>query len=226
MKIKELAPTEKPRERLLHYGADKLSHTELLVILLNTGRKGYSSVEIAGELLKQTKSLKALKQLSINELMEIKGIGMYKAIILKAAFELGERMHSADTSEKFQIKSPEDVARFAMGRMQHLSQEQFVVLYLNAKNIVIKQKEIFRGTLTSSVVHPREVFNEAVKIACNSIVVLHNHPSGDARPSTEDIETTKRLIHCGALLGIELLDHVIIGDNQFTSLVEEGYLEG
>lgn len=158
--------------------------------------------------------------------MEIKGIGMYKAIILKAAFELGERMHSADTSEKFQIKSPEDVARFAMGRMQHLSQEQFVVLYLNAKNMVIKQKEIFRGTLTSSVVHPREVFNEAVKIACNSIVVLHNHPSGDARPSTEDIETTKRLIHCGALLGIELLDHVIIGDNQFTSLVEEGYLEG
>ncbi|MCY1591568.1 RadC family protein [Staphylococcus pettenkoferi] len=217
MKIKELAPTEKPRERLLHYGADKLSHTELLAILLNTGRKGYSSVEIAGELL---------KQLSINELMEIKGIGMYKAIILKAAFELGERMHSADTSEKFQIKSPEDVARFAMGRMQHLSQEQFVVLYLNAKNMVIKQKEIFRGTLTSSVVHPREVFNEAVKIACNSIVVLHNHPSGDARPSTEDIETTKRLIHCGALLGIELLDHVIIGDNQFTSLVEEGYLEG
>ena len=97
---------------------------------------------------------------------------------------------------------------------------------MDAKNVVIKQKEIFRGTLTSSVVHPREVFNEAVKIACNSIVVLHNHPSGDARPSTEDIETTKRLIHCGALLGIELLDHVIIGDNQFTSLVEEGYLEG
>ncbi len=179
MKIKELANNQKPRERLLNNGPTHLSDAELLAILINTGRKGCSSLDIANELLKSVETLKQLKALSINDLNKVKGIGLYKALILKAAFELGERMHSGSLEEKIQITSPQDVANFMMGKMEHLTQEKFIALFLNSKNVIIKQKTIFIGTLNSSIVHPREIFSEAVKCASNAIVVLHNHPSGD-----------------------------------------------
>ena len=225
MKINDLANHQKPRERMLNYGASHLSHAELLAILINTGRKGYSSLDIANELLKSIVNLKELKHLSINDLNKIKGVGLYKALTLKAAFELGERMHSGSVDDKIQINSPKDVADFMMGKMEHLTQETFIALFLNSKNIIIKQKTIFMGTLNSAIVHPREIYSEAVKCASNAIIVLHNHPSGDTTPSLEDIKTTDRLRECGDILGIQLLDHVIIGDHTYLSMVEEGYFD-
>ncbi|WP_204180455.1 MULTISPECIES: DNA repair protein RadC [unclassified Staphylococcus] len=225
MKINELADHQKPRERMLSQGARYLSHAELLAILINTGRKGSSSLDIANELLKSVDNLKELKALSINDLNKVKGVGLYKALILKAAFELGERIHSGSVDDKIQITSPRDVADFMMGQMEHLKQEKFIVLFLNSKNIVIKKKTIFIGTLNASIVHPREIFSEAIKCASNAIIVLHNHPSGDTTPSNEDIKTTERLRECGQLLGIDLLDHVIIGDHEYLSMVEEGYFD-
>ncbi|ARD74732.1 MULTISPECIES: RadC family protein [Staphylococcus] len=225
MKIKELANNQKPRERLINNGSAHLSDVELLAILINTGRKGFSSLDIANELLKSVESLKQLKALSINDLNKVKGIGLYKALILKAAFELGERMHSGSLEEKIQITSPQDVANFMMGKMEHLTQEKFIVLFLNSKNVIIKQKTIFIGTLNSSVIHPREIFSEAIKCASNAIVVLHNHPSGDTTPSKEDIRATNRLRECGEILGIDLLDHIIIGDHTYMSMVEDGYFD-
>ncbi|MDK9876437.1 MAG: DNA repair protein RadC [Staphylococcus equorum] len=225
MRINELADNQKPRERLLSYGASHLSHAELLAILINTGRKGSSNLDIANELLKTVDNLKELKRLSISDLNKIKGVGLYKALILKAAFELGERMHSGSVDDKIQISSPKDVADFMMGKMEHLTQEKFIALFLNSKNVIIKQKTIFIGTLNSSIVHPREIFSEAVKCASNAIIVLHNHPSGDVTPSTEDIKTTERLKKCGQVLGIDLLDHIIIGDHTYLSMVEEGYFD-
>lgn len=225
MKINDLANHQKPRERMLNYGASHLSHAELLAILINTGRKGYSSLDIANELLKSIVNLKELKHLSINDLNKIKGVGLYKALTLKAAFELGERMHSGSVDDKIQINNPKDVADFMMGKMEHLTQEKFIALFLNSKNIIIKQKTIFMGTLNSAIVHPREIYSEAVKCASNAIIVLHNHPSGDTTPSLEDIKTTDRLRECGDILGIQLLDHVIIGDHTYLSMVEEGYFD-
>lgn len=225
MKINDLANHQKPRERMLNYGASHLSHAELLAILINTGRKGYSSLDIANELLKSIVNLKELKHLSINDLNKIKGVGLYKALTLKAAFELGERMHSGSVDDKIQINNPKDAADFMMGKMEHLTQEKFIALFLNSKNIIIKQKTIFMGTLNSAIVHPREIYSEAVKCASNAIIVLHNHPSGDTTPSLEDVKTTDRLRECGDILGIQLLDHVIIGDHTYLSMVEEGYFD-
>lgn len=225
MKINDLANHQKPRERMLNYGASHLSHAELLAILINTGRKGYSCLDIANELLKSIVNLKELKHLSINDLNKIKGVGLYKALTLKAAFELGERMHSGSVDDKIQINNPKDAADFMMGKMEHLTQEKFIALFLNSKNIIIKQKTIFMGTLNSAIVHPREIYSEAVKCASNAIIVLHNHPSGDTTPSLEDIKTTDRLRECGDILGIQLLDHVIIGDHTYLSMVEEGYFD-
>ncbi|MCD9066398.1 DNA repair protein RadC [Staphylococcus pasteuri] len=225
MKIKEMATSEKPRERLLTYGTDTLSNSELLAILINTGRKGFSSIDIANELLSHTSSLKDLKKLSIKDLIKVKGIGYYKAITLKAAFELGERMNRLSHHESVKITCPSDVADLMMSKLKDLEKEHFYVLLLNSKNVVIKQKCVFIGTLNSSIIHPREIFNVAIKESCNAMIVVHNHPSGDVTPSEEDINTTFRLRECGVILGIHLLDHIIIGDNQFTSLVELGYFE-
>lgn len=225
MNIKHLPDCDKPRERLVAKGAHNLSDSELLAILINTGRKGRSSVEVAQDLLNLTTKLKELKLLSLNDLMEIKGIGMYKAIILKVAFELGERMNVPDQKEKVKINSPQDAADYFLSRMMHLTHEQFEVLFLNSKNIVIRHEVIFVGTLNTSVVHPREVFKAAIKWSSNAIIVVHNHPSGDVTPSKEDIYTTKRLQECGRVLGIELLDHIIIGDAKYLSLVEAGYFD-
>ncbi|SUM59859.1 DNA repair protein RadC-like protein [Staphylococcus petrasii] len=170
-------------------------------------------------------NLKELKQLSIDDLVKIKGIGTYKATTLKAAFELGERMNTRSPHEKVKIKSPKDVADMMMAKMKDLTQEHFIALFLNSKNVVMKEEVIYKGTLNSSVIHPREVFNAAIRASSNAIIVVHNHPSGDVTPSKEDIATTIRLKECGHILGIDLLDHIIIGDQKFTSLVEEGYFE-
>lgn len=171
--------SEMPRERLLQYGAKSLSNTELLAILINTGRKGHSSIDISRELLTITTNLQKLKKLSINDLIKIKGIGLHKAITLKAAFELGERMNQKEIGEKVKITQPSDVADLMMASMKDLEQEHFMVLLLNSKNIVLKKVCVFIGTLNSSIIHPREIFSIAIKESCNAIIAVHNHPSGD-----------------------------------------------
>ncbi|WP_047552622.1 RadC family protein [Staphylococcus schweitzeri] len=225
MKIKEMVTSEMPRERLLSHGAKSLSNTELLAILINTGRKGFSSIDISNELLKTTSNLNELKKASVNDLIQVKGIGLQKAITLKAAFELGERMGRRSESNRVKITQPSDVADLMMASMKDLLQEHFMILLLNSKNIVIKEACVFKGTLNSSIVHPREIFSIAIRENANAIIAVHNHPSGDVTPSQEDIITTLRLKECGLILGIDLLDHIIIGDNRFTSLVEAGYFD-
>lgn len=225
MKIKEMVTSEMPRERLLSHGAKSLSNTELLAILINTGRKGFSSIDISNELLKATSNLNELKKASVNDLIQVKGIGFQKAITLKAAFELGERMGRRSENNRVKITQPSDVADLMMASMKDLSQEHFMVLLLNSKNIVIKEACVFKGTLNSSIVHPREIFSIAIRENANAIIAVYNHPSGDVTPSQEDIITTLRLKECGLILGIDLLDHIIIGDNKFTSLVEAGYFD-
>ncbi|KAE31304.1 RadC family protein [Staphylococcus aureus] len=224
MKIKEMVTSEMPRERLLSHGAKSLSNTELLAILINTGRKGFSSIDISNELLKSASNLNELKKSSINDLIQVKGIGLQKAITLKAAFELGERMGRRAENNRIKITQPSDVADYMIPTMKDLTQEHFVILLLNSKNVVIKETCVFKGTLNSSIVHPREIFSIAVRENANAIIAVHNQ-SGDVTPSQEDIITTMRLKECGLILGIDLLDHIIIGDNRFTSLVEAGYFD-
>lgn len=209
MKIKEMVTSEMPRERLLSHGAKSLSNTELLAILINTGRKGFSSIDISNELLKSASNLNELKKSSINDLIQVKGIGLQKAITLKAAFELGERMGRRAENNRIKITQPSDVADYMIPTMKDLTQEHFVILLLNSKNVVIKETCVFKGTLNSSIVHPREIFSIAVRENANAIIAVHNHPSGDVTPSQEDIITTIRLKECGLILGIDLLDHII-----------------
>ncbi|AXM89626.1 MULTISPECIES: RadC family protein [Anoxybacillus] len=224
MLIRHVPPDERPRERLLSEGPQSLSNQELLAILLRTGTKQYSVLTLAQHLLTHFEGLRQLKDATIEEMTSIKGIGKTKAIQIIAALELGRRVHQLQYDDRYVIRSPEDGARYVMEDMRFLSQEHFVVLYLNTKNQVMHKKTVFIGSLNASIVHPREVYKEAIKRSAASIICIHNHPSGDPTPSREDIEVTRRLAECGRLVGIELLDHLIIGDKTYVSLKEKGYV--
>ncbi|MCY8959410.1 RadC family protein [Bacillus atrophaeus] len=224
LKLRDFPENEKPRERLLQYGAENLANNELLAILLRTGTKKESVMDLSNRLLHSFEGLRLLKEASVEELSGISGIGLVKAVQILAAMELGSRIHKFANEEKYVVRSPEDGANFVMEDMRFLTQEHFVCLYLNTKNEVIHKRTIFIGSLNSSIVHPREVFKEAFKRSAASFICIHNHPSGDPTPSREDIEVTRRLFECGNLIGIELLDHLVIGDKKFVSLKEKGYL--
>ncbi|QQK82004.1 DNA repair protein RadC [Salicibibacter cibi] len=213
-----------PRERLVQEGADHLSNQELLAILLRTGTTSETVLQLAYRLLSEFEGIMMLKEASLEELQAIKGIGQVKAIELLAALELGKRIHTTHQGERYAIKTPEDVTDYVMEEMRFLTQEHFVAIYLNTKNQVLHKKTLFIGSLNASIVHPREVFKEALRRSAASIVCLHNHPSGDPSPSKEDREVTKRLVECGKVLGVEVLDHIIIGDQRYTSLREHGII--
>ncbi|KAA0549566.1 JAB domain-containing protein [Bacillus sp. BGMRC 2118] len=222
--IKDFPQDERPRERLLVDGPKSLSNHELLAILLRTGSKDESVLQLANRLLNHFEGLRMLKDATIEELTMMKGIGKTKAIQIMAAVELGRRIGNLRYDERYVIRSPEDGANYVMEDMRFLTQEHFVCLYLNTKNQVLHKQTIFIGSLNASIVHPREVFKEAFRRSAASIICIHNHPSGDPAPSKEDIEVTKRLSECGKIIGIELLDHLIIGDGKFVSLKEKGYV--
>ena len=224
LKMREVHEADRPRERFLRQGPESLSNQELLAILLRTGSKEESVLTLANRVLVQFEKLHALKYATVEEMKEIKGIGEAKAIQLLAAIELGKRLAQKEIDNKYTIRSPEDAANFLMPFMTSLQQENFVALYLNVKNQIIHQQTVFIGSLNASIVHPREIFRVAVRRASASIIVAHNHPSGNPVPSPEDIDVTKRLIEAGQILGIDLLDHIIIGDHQFVSLKEKGYI--
>jgi DNA repair protein RadC len=223
MLIRDYPKEERPRERFLQDGPQSLSNQELLALLLRTGSREESVLQLSGRLINSFKGLRLLKEASVEELTVIKGIGEAKAIQILASVELGRRINNLNDQDRYVIRSPEDGANYCMEEMRFLSQEHFVCLYLNTKNQVL-QKTIFIGSLNASIVHPREVFKEAFKRSAASIICLHNHPSGDPSPSREDIEVTKRLVECGKIIGIEVLDHIIIGEHKYVSLKEKGYL--
>ncbi|MGN4124275.1 RadC family protein [Lysinibacillus sphaericus] len=221
--IRDVHIADRPRERLLRQGAMSLSNQELLAILLRTGTKEESVLVLANRVLGAFEHLHHLKHATIEEMVAIKGIGEVKAIQLLAAIELGRRLAQKHNDEKYTIRSPQDAASYLMPDMTSLNQEHFVALFLNVKNQIIHKQTIFIGSLNASIVHPREIFREAVKRSAASLICAHNHPSGVPTPSPEDIEVTKRIQEAGYIIGIELIDHVIIGDHQYISLKEKGY---
>ncbi|AOH55942.1 hypothetical protein ABE28_016390 [Peribacillus muralis] len=224
MLIRDYPKEERPRERFLEDGPQSLSNQELLALLLRTGTREESVLQLAGRLINSVKGLRLLKEATVEELTGIKGIGEAKAIHILASVELGRRINRLNDQDRYVIRSPEDGANYCMEEMRFLSQEHFVCLYLNTKNQVLQKTTVFIGSLNASIVHPREVFKEAFRRSAASIICLHNHPSGDPTPSREDIEVTKRLVECGRIIGIEVLDHIIIGEHKYVSLKEKGYL--
>ncbi len=215
---------DRPRERLIKSGSSHLSNAEILAIILGSGTRQESVLALSNRLLMHFEGLKLLSDATIEELIAIRGIGTAKAVLILAAVELGKRMHIYRSDERHVIRSPEDGAEYVMEEMRGLNQEHFVTLFLNTKNQIIHKQTIFIGSLNASIVHPREVFREAVKRSAASIIVIHNHPSGDPTPSQEDIHVTRRLVECGKMIGIELIDHLVIGDRKYVSLKEKGYI--
>lgn len=195
-----------------------------MAIILRTGTKNESVLQLAQRLIKEFQGLRMLMNASLEELTKIKGVGEAKAIQLLAAIELGKRIANMKNEERYVIRSPEDGANYVMEEMRFLTQEHFVCLFLNTKNEVIHKQTIFIGSLNASIVHPRELFKEAFRRSAASMICLHNHPSGHPEPSREDIEVTRRLVECGRILGVDVLDHIIIGDKRYVSLKEKGYL--
>ncbi len=222
MKIKDLPKIERPREKLIAKGAENLKDSELLAILLRTGTTGKNVIEIASQILSKY-SKKRLLQMTYEDLSKIGGIDSAKATTLLAAFELSKRALEVNDTNLPVINTPKDAAA-QLTDMRDLKKEHFVVLYLNAKNQLVHKETISMGTLNANLVHPREVFEPALKYSAAQIIAAHNHPSGDPKPSDDDLELTKRLTEAGKMMGIEIMDHVIVSKNSHFSFKEEKLL--
>lgn len=216
--IKELPLEERPRERLLRSGANKLSNTDLLAILISSGTKRESAMTLAERILsKENNGIHFLGSAIPEDLVSIPGVGTAKSCQILAAVELGKRLVSDPGSDKAQIRTPEDIAGFIMGDMRYLKKESFRILLLNIKNEVISVENISTGNINSSIVDPRAVFSPAIRKHAGSIALVHNHPSGNPEPSNEDIKITQKLAKAGELLDIKVVDHIIIGDGSYRS---------
>lgn len=219
--IKEIPLNDRPREKMAANGAAVLTDAELIAILLRTGTAEKSAIDIASEMTADGGLYKRLAGITrLNELTNIKGLGQAKAATVLAALEIGRRIASAKPIEKIHLSCPQDVADFLMPRLRYAAKEQFVVILLNNKNKVIGTEVVSEGSLSSSIVHPREVFAPAILHHAAAIMVAHNHPSGDPKPSIEDEEVTRQLLRSGKVLGIPMIDHVIIGDGNYYSFLE------
>ncbi len=231
--LKDYPAHERPRERLFSLGASSLSDAELLAILIGTGSTAQTAVELSRQLLRlgeanaapgdQGVGLRYLVAAAVEELSQLPGIGPAKAARIKAAVELGRRLATC-TANRPAVNSPADAAALLMESMRHLDREHFNTLILNTKNQVLAIEPVSVGSLNSSLVHPREIFKAPLRRSAAAVVLTHNHPSGDPTPSPEDVEVTRRLVEAGRILGIEVLDHVIIGDNRYCSLRERGLM--
>jgi DNA repair protein RadC len=222
--IKSLPEQLRPRERMREAGPGALSSAELLAIILGSGSQDGSAIDLAHHLLQGPRGMRLLAEATIEELCGVKGIGPAKAAQIKAAVELGKRLSCMSQGLRPTVRSPQDVCSLVMEEMCYLDREHFRVVILNTKNQVLAVETISVGSLNSSLVHPREVFKPAVLKSAAAVILLHNHPSGDATPSSEDLEITRRLAEAGKLIGIEVLDHIIIGDHVFTSLKEKAVI--
>lgn len=225
LKIKDIPQNERPKEKLLTYGAESLSNSELLAIILRTGTQGENVLQLSGRLLSELEGLDGILNANLKDIISIKGIKQGKASQILALAELFKRFKTLKSMKRdLKIASPNDLANLLMGEMNELNQEVLKVILLNTKNIIIGNKDIFKGSLNTSVVHPREIFKEAINKNSASIIICHNHPSGDPTPSKEDINITLRIKECGNIIGIPLIDHIIIGNNKFVSLKEKGLI--
>ncbi len=225
MKFKSIPQEEKPRERLEKYGVENLSNEELLAIILKTGSKKQNVKELANNILCTYKSIKNLKDLRINNLIKIDGIGRVKAIELLASLELGRRVYEeVDYNDLVSLTNPKIIINYFNKIFTDVKQEYFYVVYLDSKNKFIDKKLIYKGILNKSLVHPRDIFKEAYLLSACNFICIHNHPSGDATPSIEDVEVTRKLKEIGILHGINLLDHIIVGNNNYYSFYEDGNL--
>lgn len=223
--IKEIPLSERPYEKLELNGASSLSDAELIAIIIKCGTKKEKSTDVAMRVLNShNEGILGLHHLSMKDLRKINGIGRVKAIQLKAIAELSKRMAKATRREKLNIHSPASVAALYMEDMRHLRREHLVVVLLDTKHNVIDDYTLSVGTVNASLVHPREVFIYALKQEAVSIILLHNHPSGDDRPSPEDVAVTARIKEAGDIVGIKLLDHIVIGDGTYASLKELGHM--
>lgn len=225
IKIKQLPETERPYEKMELYGEKALSNAELLAIIIKTGTKEESSIVIAQKLLSMNTStannLDFLKEITLSELMRIKGIGKVKALQLKAVCELAKRMSTPLNYQKVKIKKPEDVATLLMEEMRLEKQEIVKLVILNNKNQIIKIKKVAQGGINSVNMSYKDILAEPIKVQAPKIILVHNHPSGDSTPSQADIEITKRIFEIAQLFNIELLDHIVIGNGNFTSIISK-----
>lgn len=220
--IRDLPVDLRPRERIVYTGAGSLSSAELVAIILRMGGRGENVMHMAERLLSQFGGLPGLAQAGFDELCQVRGIGMAKAAQIKAALELGRRLMATAPCERPQVRSPADVANLLMIEMGLLEQEHLRAVLLDTKNVVIRVVNIYAGNLNTAVVRVGEVFREAIRANCASIIVVHNHPSGDPTPSPEDVRVTEQLVEAGHLLDIDVLDHLVIGRNRYVSLKERG----
>lgn len=221
-KFKEIPNEEKPRERLILYGSENLSNEELLMIILGSGTKNYSVKEVACNLLKEVGNIENLKNITLNKLQQQKGIGKVKAIEIMAIIELSKRMNTeVSLSEMISCTNPITIINYFNYLFKEKKQEEFYVIYLNNKKKYLDKKRLFIGSINSSIAHPREIFKNAYLLSASFIICIHNHPSGDATPSREDIEITRKLKEIGHIHAIELIDHIIIGNNNYYSFYED-----
>lgn len=220
--IKEIPKEDRPRERLIRNGVNSLSNSELLAILIKTGTKDCSSINLAHNILNNYKDVSELKNIKINTLKELRGIGEVKAITLLAAIELGRRVYKTNKIEIKHLNNPLSVFEYFSYELKDKKQEHFYTIYLNSKKEVIDIKLLFIGTLNISVVHPREIFKEAYLLSADSIICVHNHPSGDVTPSSADIKLTNRLVEISYIQGIKIVDHIIVGQEKYYSFFENG----
>jgi DNA repair protein RadC len=222
--LRDLPPDERPRERLLKFGVEQLSNVELLALILRTGASGVSVIDMAERIMAKFGGLREIVEADVNELTNLPGIGLTKATQIQAAIELGRRTTRTKREDLVVIRSPQDVSNLLMDRMRFQTKEHFLTLHLDTKNQVIGEDTVSIGSLNASIVHPREIFKPVLKRSAASIICVHNHPSGDPTPSREDIDVTKRIVEAGKLLGIDVLDHIILGDHRFISMKEQGLM--
>lgn len=225
LKMKEIPSVERPYEKCLKYGAEILTDTELLAIILRSGTKGENALELAKRIIYETSEggLIGIHEYTLDELKKIKGIGNVKAVQLLCILELSKRFGKAKHRDKLMFASPDSIANYYMDDLRFEPQENIILVLFNSKGGLIADKVISKGTVSSSVITPRELLVEALKRQAVTFVILHNHPSGDPSPSKEDLLITQRIKDAGRIVGIELLDHIIIGNNCYISLKKEGY---
>ncbi len=223
--IQHLPTSDRPRERLMRYGPESMSTAELIAIILGSGTKSMPVLQLAHEIISKFGSVKRLADTTIEELCEIKGLGQTKALQLKAALSLGMRVSRQASLPKYRIETPQHAYHLVKDELESEKREHFVTILLDAKGYVINHQVVSIGTLSKTLIHPREVFYPAIRHKASSMVIAHNHPSGDPTPSQEDYDVTRSLMEAGELLGISVRDHIIVGCDSYVSLRQRGIME-
>lgn len=222
--MREMPHEERPRERLVQLGAEALRDAELLAVIFRTGTREVGAVALAERVIQHFSGLRGLSRASVEEMMQVPGLGQVKAVEIKAALELGKRLAAYTEHDRRRIRSAQDVADYLMIRFKDCETEQFKCLLLNTKNEVLRVAEVSSGGLDATMALPRDVFRQAVREGAPAVIVTHNHPSGDPEPSRDDVALTKRLVEAAGVLGIRLLDHIVFGDGRYASFKDRNLL--